>query len=94
MDILQNVGEDGHSPKVTIGTNGNWFVDDVDTGVSAKGEKGDKGEAGEDGRGIVSIKLTSSEGNVDTYTITYTDGTTSTFTVTNGKDGERAGYQR
>ena len=26
-------------------------------------------------------------GNVDTYTITYTDGTTSTFTVTNGKDG-------
>lgn len=83
------VGEDGHSPKVTIGTNGNWFVDDVDTGVSAKGEKGDKGEAGEDGRGIVSIKLTSSEGNVDTYTITYTDGTTSTFTVTNGKDGEQ-----
>ncbi len=83
------VGEDGHSPKVTIGTNGNWFVDDVDTGVSAKGEKGDKGEPGEDGRGIVSIKLTSSEGNVDTYTITYTDGTTSTFTVTNGKDGEQ-----
>ena len=83
------VGEDGHSPKVTIGTNGNWFVDDVDTGVSAKGEKGDKGEQGEDGRGIVSIKLTSSEGNVDTYTITYTDGTTSTFTVTNGKDGEQ-----
>lgn len=44
---------------------------------------------GEDGRGIVSIELTSSDGNVDTYTITYTDGTTSTFTVTNGEDGEQ-----
>jgi hypothetical protein len=45
------------------------------------------GGEGGDGRGIVSIDLTSSEGLVDTYTITYTDNTTSTFTVTNGKDG-------
>ena len=30
---------------------------------------------------------TGSVGLVDTYTITYSDGTTSTFTVTNGKDG-------
>lgn len=41
-------------------------------------------------RGIVSIEKTSSLGLVDYYTITYTDGTTSTFTVTNGKDGEDA----
>lgn len=43
--------------------------------------------AGKDGRGIVSITLTGTSGLVDTYTITYTDNTTSTFTVTNGEDG-------
>ena len=45
------------------------------------------GEDGEDGRGIVSILKTSTSGLVDTYTITYTDGTTSTFEVTNGQSG-------
>lgn len=43
-----------------------------------------RGLQGEDGRGIVSIEKTSTLGRVDTYTITYTDGTTSTFEVTNG----------
>lgn len=42
---------------------------------------------GYSGRGIVSIDKTSTSGNVDTYTITYTSGPTSTFTVTNGLDG-------
>ncbi|MBO5102606.1 MAG: trypsin-like peptidase domain-containing protein [Clostridia bacterium] len=36
---------------------------------------------------IVSIEKTDTVGLVDTYTISYSDGTTSTFTVTNGKDG-------
>ena len=40
---------------------------------------------GETGNGIASIEKTSSSGLVDTYTITYTNGTTDTFTVTNGK---------
>ncbi|MBR3227218.1 MAG: fibronectin type III domain-containing protein [Erysipelotrichaceae bacterium] len=39
---------------------------------------------GNDGRGIVSVDKTSSNGLIDTYTISYTDGTTSVFTVTNG----------
>lgn len=43
--------------------------------------------AGEDGRGIVSIVKTATSGLVDTYTITYTDNTTSTFNVTNGENG-------
>lgn len=43
--------------------------------------------AGEDGRGIENITKTSTSGLVDTYTITYTDATTSTFTVTNGAAG-------
>lgn len=70
--------------------------------VSIKGEKGDTGETGatgatgadgrdgadgEDGVGITSITKTGTEGLVDTYTITFTNGTTSTFTVTNGRNG-------
>ena len=46
------------------------------------------GKDGKDGRGIVSLEKTASIGVVDTYTITYTDGTTSTFTVTNGVSSE------
>lgn len=37
------------------------------------------------GKGISGISKTSTSGLVDTYTITYSDGTTTTFTVTNGK---------
>jgi hypothetical protein len=39
---------------------------------------------GDTGTGIASITKTSSSGLNDIYTITYTDSTTSTFTVTNG----------
>ena len=42
---------------------------------------------GDPGRGIVSITKTGTSGLVDTYTILYSDNTTSTFTVTNGQDG-------
>lgn len=38
---------------------------------------------GPEGKSIKEIKKTSTSGLVDTYTITMTDGTTSTFTVTN-----------
>ena len=38
---------------------------------------------GKDGRGVASIKKTGTTGAVDTYTITYTDSTTSTFTINN-----------
>src|SRR5690554_3744937 len=84
--IQGEAGEDGHSPVITIGTNGNWYIDGVDTLVQAQGIQG------EVGNGISAIALTKTEGLVDTYTITYTDGTTSTFTLTNGEDGKSA-YQ-
>lgn len=48
------------------------------------------GTPGEDGVGIQKIEKTNTEGLVDTYTITLTDSSTYTFTVTNGKDGEDA----
>lgn len=31
-------GANGHSPVIKIGDNGNWFIDDVDTGKPSKGE--------------------------------------------------------
>jgi hypothetical protein len=45
------------------------------------------GENGSDGVSIVSINKTSTSGNIDTYTITLSNNTTSTFTVTNGTQG-------
>lgn len=39
------------------------------------------------GRGIDSITKTSTSGLVDTYTIEYTDDTTTTYNVTNGRNG-------
>lgn len=62
--------------------------------IKASGEKGADGKDGEDGRGIVSITKTSINGLNDTYTITYTDNTTSTFTVTNGADGNSTEYHQ
>ena len=53
-----------------------------------KGDKGEQGEKGEDGKGIASIKKISSKDLVDTYMIMFTDGSTTTFTINNGADGE------
>jgi len=60
-----------------------------------QGEKGEKGDKGDDGRGIVSIVRTSgtgAAGTYDTYTISFTDGSTTTYQVYNGKDGAKTGY--
>lgn len=74
-------GEDGVTPIIEVGDNGNWIINEVDTGISASGSKG------ENGNGIAKIELTSSNENIDTYTIFFTNGDTSTFNVINGKDG-------
>ena len=41
------------------------------------------------GIGITSIEKTGTSGLVDTYTITFSDGSTQTYTVTNGADGNK-----
>lgn len=65
-----------------------------DNGVDGKdgeqGPQGKQGETGATGDGISSIEKTSTLGLVDTYTITFTNGDTTTFTVTNGKNGSDA----
>jgi len=35
------------SSVLTIGANGNWFIDGKDTGIKAQGPKGDKGDKGD-----------------------------------------------
>ena len=79
IDFQQFKGEDGKSSIVTIGSNGNWYIDGEDTLIKATAV---------DGKGIKNIEKTSTNGLVDTYTITFTDDSTTTFTVTNGKNGD------
>lgn len=59
-----------------------------------QGVQGVQGVPGDDGRGILTVARTSgtgSPGTADTYTITYTDATTSAFNVYNGADGVGSG---
>lgn len=72
------------------GTSKTFEYDIVD---GTNGTNGTNGTDGADGRGIVSIEKTAgtgAAGTTDTYTITYTDNTTSTFSVYNGQDGTGA----
>lgn len=76
-------------PEIAIDAEGYWTINGErgENPTKAQGEKGTDGTSGNDGRGIVSVEKTATSGLVDTYTITYTDETTSTFDVTNGASG-------
>ena len=70
-------------------TNGSTSTFTVTNGAAgADGATGPTGATGATGNGISSIAKTGTSGLVDTYTITYTDASTSTFTITNGEDGQ------
>lgn len=79
QDLGLVVGQDGSSVTGELGPTGP---------IGPAGQNGEDGQDGAAGVGIVSIEKTSSEGLVDTYTITMSDGTTQTFTVTNGANGQ------
>lgn len=51
-----------------------------------QGVQGPQGIQGATGIGITSITKTSTSGNVDTYTILFTNNNTTTFQITNGAD--------
>lgn len=55
-----------------------------------KGEDGKDGNNGKDGVSIVSVTLESTTGLVDTYKITFSDGTSKTFELKNGENGKSA----
>lgn len=69
-------GDNGSTPDINIGENGNWFIDGVDTSVSSKGE---------DGKFIEKIEYKTNDGNVDIYTITFSDGSTIDFEITHNE---------
>lgn len=50
-----------------------------------------KGDKGDTGTSIVSVTKTGSQGLVDTYTILFSDNTTTTFQVKNGENGQGSG---
>lgn len=81
-------------PMDYVTPNGNWGwarqsdLVVIDTSYVLTVSNGsESGAAGADGVGIQSIEKTDTDGLVDTYTITMTDGSTYTFTVTNGANG-------
>ncbi|MBQ6478524.1 MAG: collagen-like protein [Erysipelotrichaceae bacterium] len=92
VDYIKKISEEGLIDTYAIYyTDGSYYTFTVNNG--ARGEKGDQGEQGiqgEQGVGIASIEKTetSQDGLTDTYTITYTDGTTASFNVVNGADGQ------
>ena len=63
---------------ITIGENGNWFIDGTDTGVSATGPKGETGEAGQNGTNGTSTGTPSFRFNVITncYEVSFDSGET------------------
>ena len=66
-------GKDGKAGSVVKIVDGVWYIDDVSTGLNAKGDKGDKGDQGDPG----------TPGAPGTNGTNGTDGTNGT----NGKDG-------
>ena len=74
-----------HAPM--IGLDGYWYKWDAETEGYVKTNTKARGEDGANGVGITSVEKISTVGLVDTYRINFTNGTNTTYTVTNGQDG-------
>ncbi|MCR4911927.1 MAG: DUF4988 domain-containing protein, partial [Bacilli bacterium] len=72
-------GDDGHTPVITIGNNGNWYIDGGDTGFLAEARPAPT---------VVDMQLTNTIENREYYTVYYSDGSNFTFYVINGTNGE------
>ena len=81
------------APQVTIGDNGNWFIDGVDTGKPSRGTAGDNGDTGPKGdtgaNGVSPTIKVATDGNTHTITITDGDGSTTTAIVRDGAKGDK-----
>ena len=75
-------GSDGHTPVITINSDGYWCIDGSSLGIKAKGD------SGTDGRGISSIVSSYDENGNTLVTIIYTDGTNQTVTIKKGEKGD------
>lgn len=70
---------------VTPGTTNDWQLSAQKGDTGGQGIQGEQGIQGATGNGIQSIGKTSSNALTDTYTILFTDGSSTTFEVENGK---------
>lgn len=70
---------------VTPGTTNDWQLSAQKGDTGGQGIQGEQGIQGATGNGIQSIEKTSSNALTDTYTIAFTDGSSTTFEVENGK---------
>ena len=71
-----------------ISANGtNYTVTKEGSLKGPQGETGLTGATGATGKGISKLEKTSTVGKTNTFTITYTDNSTSTFTLNDGTDG-------
>ena len=87
-------GRDGVSPVITETKTQNGYdisitdINGTNTISLLNGQNGQDGATGATGKGISSITKTGTSGLVDTYTIQYTTGNPTTYTVTNGANGQ------
>lgn len=81
---------DGHGGITSIVLNDDYTLtftmadETTVTTTSVRGATGAKGDKGTDGRAITSVAKISTSGLVDTYKISFSDTTSTNFTVTNG----------
>ena len=84
-------GKDGTSAFAKVSKTGNVTTITTQDITGTRTVEVLDGEKGDTGRGIMSIQKTAGTGEpgtTDTYTISYSDGTDSTFAVYNGADGD------
>lgn len=84
-------GKDGTSAFAKVSKTGNVTTITTQDITGTRTVEVLDGEKGDTGRGIMSIQKTAGTGEpgtTDTYTISYSDGTDSTFTVYNGANGD------
>lgn len=68
-------------------SNGTSHTTETIIPAGPQGEQGVPGAQGASGRGILTIEKTDTQGLIDTYTVTYDDGTYTTFQIKNGENG-------
>lgn len=68
-------------------SNGTSHTTETIIPAGPQGEQGVPGAQGAPGRGILTIEKTDTQGLIDTYTVTYDDGTYTTFQIKNGENG-------
>lgn len=87
-------GDDGTTP--TIGSNGNWYLGETDTGKPSRGAKGDKGDAGSPGAAGTAATIevgTVTTGEPSASASVTNSGTTSAakfdFVIPRGEKGDK-----